>query len=264
MSSKQSNNKKVGMKINRRHFLGAALAAGGMSLLHPVGASPITDHELSDPLTLDLPRAKRLIEQGIIEPPGEFAIASLEGYRDIHPEVIQYLFQGEYGYTFLDIEHLDLELARSFATAPGSYFIGFNQLRNLQSECALALCAANVNLMFHALDAISIETAAVLAKNKGWLGFNCYRLSTEFVAMLMEHHGSIHMDLALEPSFETAVEIAQYRGYQFTIYGLPHHPSQELIAGLSSNPERSLKILHRHSDATYIAQSTIIDSILIS
>lgn len=252
------------MKINRRHFLGAALAAGGMSLLHPVAASHISDHEPLDPLTLDLPKAKRLIEQGIIESSGEFAIASLEGYSDIHPEVIQYLFQGEYSYTFLDIEHLDLGLARSFASQPGSYFITFNQLSNLQPECALALCAANSNLMFQALDAISIETAKILAKNEGWLGFNCYRLSTEFVAALMGHRGSIHIDLALEPSFETAVQITQYRGYQFTIYGLPHYPSEELIAGLLSNSERSLKISQRHSDATHIVESTMIDSAWIS
>ena len=239
------------MNFTRRNFLSSALFMGGMPCSYARLSAPISSNAHSDVFTLDLPKAKKLVETGIVEPSGHLSMADLEGFTTVHPEAIRYLFKDEYSYIFLGVKHLGLELAESFKNMKGSPFLHFNHLVNLQPECARALCEANADLVF--------GSAKALAKSKKWLFLNLKIVSTEFVVNLMEHKSCVYLTLANEPSYETALQISQYQGFQFTIYDLPHKPSAQFIAGLSSNPQREVEV-KKHSYGAYYVESTRIGS----
>jgi hypothetical protein len=193
-----------------------------------------------DRYTLDLPKAKQLKASGFIKEPTATGYADLTIFKKVLPEAINYLSQYELGFVDLGIDRLDLELAKAFGAWTTVFFLTFENLTNLDPDCAQALCTSGHALVFPHLNHLSAATARELAKNDGLLHFSIRSISTGVAAALADHGNEIGLTLAAEPSVETALHLSRHQGYAIEI-GVKQAPTQRMLDALSSNPNKVVR-----------------------
>lgn len=192
--------------------------------------------------TLNLQMATELILSRPLSKPDFSSIADLSMYAKIDIEAIRYLSEYRYDFIILAITSLDLELAECLGGWHGSPDLIFEDLIQLEADCAKALCKGECGLGFKKLEYLSTETAIELAKSNENLDLHIPFLSVDIASILAQHKSYISMQLANEPTYEVAAEIAQHRGYGIFFYHLQKHPSKTLILGLSQNKDKWLSI----------------------
>lgn len=199
---------------------------------------------------LDVPAAKLLIPSGLFDPEEnpsseqQYYYADLSFFTQVRPEAVEYLSQYTVGFVHFGIHALDQELADAIGQWKGTHFRIFENLRELDSNCASALVQSRCNLCLWALADLPEDVAKELSMSQGWLEFITPMSITAGVAKALSVHDSpIKISLSTEPSSEAAWWISQHKGHRFEMT-FKEYPSQRLIESLSLNPQKNLCFSH--------------------